>query len=150
MYRSRQRRGDAAPDPGSARPIGPDLSELTRSVPFAPAEESANSPLAESVSMSIGNPPTYWLILAAVLVAAGVVIALVVDRSSLAIVAWALDGPLAIGVLALFTRADLGQRARIHYNPRVYTTPLYASVLAGAACGVLWSGWLFANWLARR
>lgn len=91
-----------------------------------------------------------WLGFAAMAVGAGIALAFAVGRSPLALGAWALAGPIAIGALAVFTRADLDQRTRPVYDARDYVTAVYGFILVAAAFGVLWSGWLFANWWARR
>lgn len=112
-------------------------------------DKDAKVSFEQSVSHTSGRAPVLWLALAAVSVAAGIVLALTVGRSPLAVAAWALAGPLAISVLAIFTRIDIEQRARAVYDPWPYTTVCYWLVLGAAACGVLLSGWLVANWWAR-
>lgn len=122
----------------------------TRSTVFDEPTERVPSSLSESLSLSEGRPPVHWLLAAALGVAVGLVIAVSQGRSALAAVAWLLTGPLALGLLAVYTRADLVQRARFSYRPRTLATALYTAVLVGAAIGVLLSGWHFADWLARR
>ncbi|MCX4090925.1 hypothetical protein [Nocardia sp. alder85J] len=139
-----------------APPPGPDSSfdfsgySRQRPEPAGYDDGPVNSAMDRTIAQSIGNPPVHWLVLAAVCVAAGIAVAAGTGRSPVTIAAWALDGPVALSVLAIFTRADLQQRSRTLYNPRVYAMPLYALILTAAAGGVCWSAWLFANWLARR
>ncbi|WP_433665087.1 hypothetical protein ACQPW1_24555 [Nocardia sp. CA-128927] len=113
-------------------------------------DKPANVPFAQAVSHISGKAPVLWLVLAAFFVAAGIVLAVTVGRSPFAVAAWALAGPIAISVLAIFTRVDIEQRARALYDPWPYATVLYWLVLCSAGCGVLLSGWLFANWWARQ
>lgn len=101
------------------------------------------------ISHITGKPPLFWLALAGILVTAGLALAAAVGRSPYAIVAWTLAGPLAIGVLAVFTWFDTEQRTRPEYIGSAYTRIVYGLICAGAAGGVLLSGWLFANWWAR-
>ncbi|MGN2638651.1 hypothetical protein ACTD5D_21260 [Nocardia takedensis] len=98
----------------------------------------------------MGKPPLAWLAAAAASVALGVVAAVLAGRSAAAVAAWVLTGPIALGLLAVYTRADLEQQARYSYLRSPYATVVYAVVLAAAAAGVLFSGWNLADWLARR
>ncbi|MFI7000856.1 hypothetical protein [Nocardia sp. NPDC050175] len=152
-YRSRQQQRAATTDgasdvratPRPSDPVGADRPE-PRS---RRRQKDTKASFEQAVSHTSGRPPVLWLVLAASAVAAGIVLALVVGRSPFAVAAWALAGPLAISVLAIFTRIDIEQRARAVYDSWPYATVVYWLVLGAAACGVLLSGWLFANWWAR-
>lgn len=99
----------------------------------------------------VGTPPLAWLLaaLAVGLVAAG--IALVLGGSILyATVAWALAGPVAIGLLAVFTQQDVRRRSLPIYAAPQWVSTLYWAVVAVAGVGVLTSAWHIAEWVGRR
>jgi hypothetical protein len=114
--------------------------------PFAP------SPGLDGV-LTAGRPPTGWLAGALAAAVAGVVavsVAVLLRISPWpAFAAWALAGPIAIGMLAAFSRSDIRQRARPIYSARSSASVLYWSAVAVAAIGIGLSAWQIADWAGR-
>jgi hypothetical protein len=100
-----------------------------------------------------GSPPTGWLAGALGAAVAGVVavsVAIFLRTGPWpAFVAWALAGPIAIGMLAAFSRSDIRERARPIYSSRPSTSTLYWSAVVVAAIGIGISAWQIADWAGR-
>ena len=95
----------------------------------------------------VGAPPKIWLIAALVLGLAAAAVALALGASvGYAFVAWLLAGPVAIGLLAIFTQSDVRQRSMPIYNAPSWLPALYWSAVAAAGLGVLSSAWSIAQW----
>jgi hypothetical protein len=103
--------------------------------------------------LTAGSPPTGWLVGAvgaAVAGVAAVAVAIVLRISPWpAIAAWALAGPIAIGLLGAFSRSDIRQRARPIYSARASASALYWSAVAVAVIGIGLSAWQIADWAGR-
>ena len=99
---------------------------------------------------TVGKPPLGWLVAALVVGLVGAVLAFFGDNPVVAVVAWALAGPGAIGLLAVFAQRDVGQRALpIYISSPGRTTALYWAAIAVAAVGIAVSAWYLALWAGR-
>jgi hypothetical protein len=98
----------------------------------------------------IGRPPFVWLILALVLGLVAAVVAWIFGASMwIALGMWVLAGPIAIGLLALFTQRDVQQRAKPIYDAPSWIPVLYWSAIVAAAVGIGVSAWNIADWAGR-
>jgi hypothetical protein len=98
----------------------------------------------------IGRPPFVWLILALVLGLVAAVVAWIFGASLwIALGMWVLAGPIAIGLLALFTQRDVQQRAKPIYDAPSWIPVLYWSAIVAAAVGIGVSAWNIADWAGR-
>jgi hypothetical protein len=98
----------------------------------------------------VGRPPVGWLVGALVLGVAAAAIALTLGASFwVAMGAWLVAGPVAIGLLAVFGQRDIRQRARPIYHAPSWVPLLYWSTLVAAAAGVGASAWRLAEWAGR-
>jgi hypothetical protein len=99
---------------------------------------------------AVGKPPLVWLVAALVVGLAGAVVAFFGRNPVIAVVAWALAGPGAIGLLAVFTQRDVGQRALpIYIHSPGRTMALYWAAILVAAVGIAVSAWYIAQWAGR-
>lgn len=117
-----------------------DFSDITQGRPtgFGPGPITA------------GHPPVRWLVAGIVVAAVAVVTAAVFGRSvPVAFAAWALAGPVAIGLLAVFAVRDTRERSRPLYTSPSWTPTLYWSVIVVAAVGIALSAWRIADWAGR-
>ena len=98
----------------------------------------------------IGRPPFVWLV-------GGLVLGLVAAGLAwqfgaylwVAVAAWVLAGPVAIGLLAVFVRQDVQQRARPLYDAPSWIRVLYCSTIAAVALGIGVGAWNIALWAGR-
>jgi hypothetical protein len=89
--------------------------------------------------------------LAIALAAAGAVIAGVWgDALAAAGVGWLLAGPLAIGLLAIYTLVDTRRRTNAVYSAPSWTDAVYWTVVAMCLIGISISAWHLALWAGRR
>lgn len=108
----------------------------------------AEAPVADEIT--VAKPPVLWLALAAAAALASLLVAgIALSAPSLALVGWALAGPIAIGLLAVFTLVDTGRRAAAVYAEPTWAKPAYWGVLAVAGVGILLSAWRIAEWIGR-
>jgi hypothetical protein len=132
--------GPAGYDPGGYAPGGypPNWSpEPVNSEGFGDAE-------------LIGRPPFVWLVAALVLGLVAAVVAWVFGASMwVALAMWVLAGPIAIGLLAVFTQQDVQQRAKPIYDAPSWIPVLYWSAVAAAVVGIGVSAWSIADWAGR-
>ena len=99
---------------------------------------------------TVGKPPLGWLVGALAVGLVGAVVAFFGRNPAIAIVGWALAGPGAIGLLAVFAQRDVGQRALpIYIHSPARTAALYWAVIAAAAVGIAVSAWYLALWAGR-
>lgn len=97
-----------------------------------------------------GRPPVVWLVASAIAVLAGVVLGIVGGSSGVvAIAAWLLAGPVGIGLLAVFTLHDTGQRAMPVYQGGSWSRTAYWVILACAGVGISLGAWHIADWIGR-
>ena len=98
----------------------------------------------------IGRPPFQWLVAALVLGLVAAAVAWLYGASMwIALGAWALAGPVAIGLLAVFTQRDVAQRAKPIYDAPSWIRVLYWSTVAAAVLGIAVSAWDIALWAGR-
>ena len=133
--------GGPAPGPGQA-PRG-----ANQPGPFgAPGAPSGSS----GESLEPVGPPLGILAAAALLAVAGIVVGAVFWGASLSSLGWLLAGPLAIGVLALFTARDTARRTAAVYLRPDWITMAYAVVIVLIAAGVIVGSVGFAMWIGHR
>lgn len=126
------------PPAGFRGPLGP--------VPGGPA--SPGGP----VDLSSGpvNAPVVWLMVAALLEVAGLVLALLSDlRPALSLLGWALGGFGAIGVLAWFTVEDSRRRTDPWYSAAAGPARVRAVLMGTAVLVVALNSYRFADWASR-
>ena len=97
--------------------------------------------------MVVGRPPVIWLYLGVAVAAAGAVLAALFADIVLAIPAWVLAGPIAIGFLTVFILADTKSQSAPIYSMQGYVPWLYRTLLLVAAVGVGLSAWRIATWV---
>ena len=108
------------------------------------ATESTNS-------LTVARPPLALFGLAIALATAGAVIAGVWgDALAAAGVGWLLAGPLAIGLLAIYTLVDTRRRTDAVYSAPSWTGGVYWTVVAVCMIGISISAWHLALWAGRR
>ena len=107
---------------------------------------------AESTnSLTVARPPLALFGLAIALAATGAVIAGVWGDALVAAgVGWLLAGPLAIGLLAIYTLVDTRRRADAVYSAPSWTGAVYWTVVAVCLIGISISAWHLALWAGRR
>lgn len=136
-----------APAPGGYVPGGFTPESLGTSVPGFVDPPSSSFDGTDPV----GTPPWAWLLAALVVGLVAVVIALTLGASVLyAVGAWLLAGPVAIGLLAVFTQQDVRRRSLPIYAAPHWLPALYWSAVAVAGVGVLASAWNIAEWAGRQ
>lgn len=88
-----------------------------------------------------GRPPVGWLIAADVVGAAAAVLAWLLGAQWwAALLAWFLAGPVGIGLLAVYGRRDVVQRARFYTSPPSLPL-LYGLTVVALVVGVLSGAW---------
>ncbi|MFW6598188.1 hypothetical protein ACQBAU_15950 [Propionibacteriaceae bacterium Y2011] len=120
-------------------------------VPGAPSPVTMFGTEAEPPQQLVTSaPPIHWLAVAAGLAVIGIVLALVLGGlPPVAIVAWVLAGPVAIGVLALFTTTDLKARSGAVYAAQGWVKPAYWVALVLCFIGTMAAAWKIAEWVGR-
>lgn len=107
-------------------------------------------PDVPAAPLHAARPPVAWLLAAAGVAVVGGVLAGVLGGSiALAGVGWALSGPLAIGLLALFTQRDTQARATPVYLATSWVRPAYVAVLVLVVVAIGLSAWRIAEWAGR-
>ena len=115
-----------------------------------PGDTSVYDPSPDLSGTAVGKPPVGWLVAALAVGLAGAVVAFLGRDPVLAILAWALAGPGAIGLLAVFAQRDVAQRALpIYLSSPGRTTALYWAAILVAAVGIAVSAWYIAQWAGR-
>lgn len=100
--------------------------------------------------LSTSSPPVLWLGIAALLAVAGLVLALLLgDLPPVAIGAWALAGPIGIGMLAVFTTRDIRARSGAVYLAQGWVRPLYWVCAGLCLAGAMVAAWQIAEWVGR-
>lgn len=147
---------------------GPDAGQQPAGFGVAPAQgpfgtatlDSAQSPTTMTSAfggstqppqqLATAAAPVHWLGAAALLAVAGLVLALVLGGlPPIAIVAWALAGPVGIGMLAVFTTSDLKARAGAVYLAQGWVRPLYWVCVVLCLAGAMVAAWKIAEWVGR-
>lgn len=110
---------------------------------FRPTPSSAGSPL------TVVSPPTALLAVAAGVAAVGIVLAAVGWGGPLAVIGWALSGPIAIGVMAFYIATDTRRRAEPVYVRPDWLTFAYPAVAMLAVSGIVVCAISVAFWVGR-
>ncbi|KZS62968.1 hypothetical protein [Mycobacterium ostraviense] len=101
-------------------------------------------------ALTVARPPVALFALALGLAVAGVVIGMLWGPwLPAAFAGWLLAGPVAIGVLAEFTRVDTQRRANAVYSAPRWVATLYWVVLGVCLLGIAVGAWHIAIWAGR-
>ncbi len=107
-------------------------------------------PDRQALALSPGRPPVIWLAACAAAAVAGGLLAWLLGATPLwAVVAWAISGPLAIGLLAAFSGFDTRQRAKGIYSGAEWVRPAYWVCLVLCLLAVIGSAIRIALWVGR-
>ncbi len=109
----------------------------------------SRAPSTTGDALTIVKPPTALLAVAAAVAVVGAVLAAVGWGSWIAGVGWALAGPIAIGVMALYVAADTRRRAEPVYLRPEWLTMAYAGVAMLAVAAIVVSALSVAFWVGR-
>lgn len=103
-----------------------------------------------SVGLQIGTPRVLWLALGATVSLVGLGLAAFLGMTLLpAVIGWALSGPVAIGLLAVFVHTETKRRAMPTYLGYAWVKPLYIATMALAMVAVFASALRIAFWVGR-
>jgi hypothetical protein len=98
-------------------------------------------------ALTVAGPPMALFALAFALAAAGLAIGLVWGpRLAAAFAGWLLAGPVAIGVLAEFSRVDTRRRTRAVYSAPRWVPNVYWAILGVCLAGIAVAAWHIALW----
>lgn len=147
--------GDANPFAGGSNPYAPPTSPNPYQQPQGgnPFNSGDGYPPASAPSSSstttFSGPPTGLLIAAAGVAVLGVAIgvASLFMLPWLSIVGWALAGPIAIGLMALYLSRDTARRSAAIYMRPDWVGPAYAGVAVLFVIAVLFTAYAVANWV---
>lgn len=102
-------------------------------------------------SLTVARPPLTLFGLAIALAAAGALIAGVWGSSLAAAgIGWLLSGPVAIGVLAVYTLVDTRRRTDAVYSAPRWTGAVYWTAVVVCLIGIAIGAWYLALWAGRR
>ncbi len=147
--------GPSAPPPTGS---GPGPAGQPSSGPFAPAPPRPpdytfpgdTGGYAAAAPLEVGKPPVFWLVGCVVAAAVGAVLAGLWGTVPLwSIVAWAVCGPVAIGLLSAFSAFDTRQQARQVYSKPTWVKPAYVAALVLCAVAVVLCSLRIAEWVSR-
>jgi hypothetical protein len=98
-------------------------------------------------ALAVAHPPVALFALAFALAAAGLAIGLVWGpRVAAAFAGWLLAGPVAIGVLAEFSRVDTHRRTHAVYSASRWVPNVYWAILGVCLLGIAVGAWHIALW----
>ncbi|MGV7407211.1 hypothetical protein PJJ87_04575 [Mycobacterium kansasii] len=118
--------------------------------PVAGDAFGGSDPGLGEAALVVARPPVALFALALGLAVAGVVIGMLWGTSlPAAFSGWLLAGPVAIGVLAEFTRVDTQRRANAVYSAPRWVATLYWAVLGVCLLGIAVGAWHIAIWAGR-
>jgi len=118
--------------------------------PGLTAADWTAGPVADSTAVEIARPPLPYLGAAAAIALLALLLAAALGTvPGLAITAWVLAGPVAIGVLAYFIKADTTQRARPIYAAPGWLRPAYVAALVLCGAAVIVAALRIAFWVGR-
>jgi hypothetical protein len=104
----------------------------------------------EAQTLAVARPPLALFVLAFALAAAGLAIGLAWGpRLAAAFAGWLLAGPVAIGVLAEFSRADTRRRTHAVYSAPRWVPNVYWVILGVCLLGITVGAWHIALWAGR-
>ena len=95
------------------------------------------------------SAPSLWLFMGIIVAVAAVVLNLATSSWSLATVAWTLGGPVAIGLLGVFTQQDTARRADPWYAESAFTPWGRRLLVVVSLVAVALSAWTIADFVAR-
>lgn len=95
------------------------------------------------------GPPLVTLIVAGVVAVVGTAVSALFFGDVLAIVGWALAGPIAISLMGAFVRADTDRRAESGYLRPTWIGAAYALVAVASIAGIIVGAVGFAMWMGR-
>ncbi|WP_169585760.1 hypothetical protein [Antrihabitans stalactiti] len=128
---------------GSAAPIGDSFGQATGLEPahgqglFAPED--------------IAGPPVLWAGIAGAAALIGLALALLGSSAfGIAVAGWVIAGPVAIGLLAVYTAFDTKQQTKPFYSQPAWTAYCYWVTLAVALAGVIVGALRIAYWAGTR
>jgi hypothetical protein len=105
-------------------------------------------------SLAAAGPPLHWFAVALALAVAGVALAAIGSLTggniATALAGWLLAGPIAIGALAVYNRADTRRRTEAIYSTPTWTSTLYWAVLVVCLAGIAVGAWQIALWAGRQ
>ena len=132
---------DTGFDPfGDQRAIGSDTDHRDA---FGP---TAADPLGAE-ALTVAGPPLALFALAFALAAVGLAIGLAWGpRLAAAFTGWLLAGPVAIGVLAEFSRIDIRRRTHAVYSAPRWVPNVYWAILGVCLLGIAVGAWHIALW----
>lgn len=153
----------------SSSPSPFDFSEFTapaavpQSVGFEPAASAppavpggfdfggdASAGLATSGTLEPAGPPVGWIFAAGGVSALGLGVAVALGTDiTVAVIAWVLCGPVAIGLLGVFTMRDTAAQAEPLYTAPKWVTSAYWIALTLSMLGVVASALRIADWVGR-
>jgi hypothetical protein len=140
--------GPSGGSPYGSDPFGDPVQGRTSAMHDDMVDRAQRVPLVDPYV--VVRTPVVWLLAAIGLGLAGAVLAAFLGESiQLALLAWALAGPLAIGLLAVHSLRDTTLRARLGYDERSTAGTLYATTVLVAAVGIGISAWRIAEWAGR-
>lgn len=122
--------------------------------PFDPASGGAPAGSAPGFGAQagggVGHPPVVWLLVSIALGAVAAVVAALLGATPLvAFGCWAAAGPIAVGMLAVYSVRDTAQRARPIYTSAPWTTSLYVAATVAVGIGIVASALRIAQWAGR-
>lgn len=104
----------------------------------------------ESGTVQIARPPLPYLAAAAAISLVALLLAALLGAiPGLAIIAWVLAGPIAIGVLAYYLKVDTTERARPIYAAPNWLRPAYIVALVLCGIAVVIAALRIALWVGR-
>lgn len=136
----------------STHPVsqGPDIGQQVP-VPVPESPFGFGTDPAFSAPLEAARPPVGWIVAAGALALLGLAGAVVLGTDvRLAVVSWLLAGPVAIGLLAVFTVRDTGQRAKPVYTAPSWVTAAYRVTLGLSLLGVVAGALRIADWAGRQ
>lgn len=151
---------DFGPPPGFGAPSGfgappefgppPGFGPLPGHGPPDYAAPPGYDPPAYNPYSEVGNP-SLPLVLAPSVAAglAAVVAGFFGGQLTVAVVCWFLAGFVAIGLLAVYVRHDIAQRARSGYGQKEWARPLHRGSMVLIVIGVAVTSFRIADWISR-
>lgn len=154
--------GSGAGDPSGSGLLGPGAPDASNNAsagdPFGGGDQGGglvgtdwtNSGTVGAATLEIARPPLPYLGLAAAISLVALLLAALLGAiPGLAITAWVLAGPVAIGVLAYFIKADTAERARPVYAAPNWVRPAYVAALVLCGAAVVVAALRIAFWVGR-
>lgn len=117
------------------------------------ASPAASGSVGRSAPAQMRTAPATWLTAGGAAAVIGLTVAVVamiaLDSGPVAVLAWILGGPVAIGLLAVFTHRDTQARASAFYSEPTWISISTRVVLVTSCIAVILSAWNIADWIGR-